>query len=113
MAGIILPWPPKGLHPNDRVHFMAKSRATKKARSWAFAATREAKAVAPEDGRIAVEITFHPSNNRARDKDGLLSSAEAYLDGISDALDVNDSRFDPVPVIGVKVDGGRVVVRIG
>jgi len=113
MAGIVLPWPPKGLHPNDRVHFMAKSRAAKKARAWAFAAAREAKAVAPADGRISVVLTFHPANNQKRDKDGLLSSAKAYLDGIADALNVNDSRFDPVPVIGDKVAGGRVVVRIG
>ena len=36
MITIELPWPPRELSPNSRAHYMAKHRATKRARAHAY-----------------------------------------------------------------------------
>jgi hypothetical protein len=43
-------------------------------------------------GDIKVTVAFRPPRKNV-DDDGVLSSCKAYLDGISDALGVNDNRF--------------------
>lgn len=111
-----LPWPAKILHPNARPHWANKARATKEARRigyfLALAASRERPSSSwPE--RIQVKLTFHPPSNRTRDRDGLLANCKAYLDGVADALGVNDSRFDPMPPkIADIVIHGKVIVEI-
>ena len=53
----------------------------------------------PEGARVRIDIWFVPKTRRKRDKDNLLAACKHYLDGISDAIGVNDYRFDPVPAI--------------
>lgn len=48
---------------------------------------------APADGPIHVTLTFYPPDKRRRDLDGCISACKAYLDGLADALGVDDSRF--------------------
>jgi crossover junction endodeoxyribonuclease RusA len=110
---IELPWPHPTLSPNGRAHFMAKSRMTKKARAWANLATKAANLSVPAEGRIRVILTFYPSISRNRDKDNLLASCKAYLDGMAEALGVNDSRFDPVVFIAEKAKSPKIVVTLG
>lgn len=102
---IHLPWPDRELHPNARRHYMTKARAAKKARALAHWAVEDhfrrrfitpkkrLDAIQPLTAGCDVKITFHPPDNRRRDTDGMLSACKAYLDGIADAIGVDDSRF--------------------
>lgn len=113
MTAIRLPWPPATLSPNNRAHWAAKAKAGKRAHEAAFYATKEAKATAPATGDIVLSITAHPPHNRAYDRDNLLARLKKPLDGIADALGVNDVRFAPLPVeIGERKPAGEIVVRI-
>ena len=109
-----LPFPPRALHPNSRVHWAARAKATKQAREdaawWARAAgvkpMRKAKP-------LVVFLTFFPPDKRRRDWDGAVSSCKAYFDGIADALGVDDSNFRPGVIRwGEPRDGGVVRIEI-
>ena len=53
--------------------------------------------VAPE-GEIRLTITFVMPDKRLRDTDNCLAAAKAGLDGMADALGVNDRQFQPVTI---------------
>ena len=108
---VVLPWPHKSLSPNARVHHLAKGREVKKHRQWARWATPARLHVEAE--RLSVAVTFNPPDERRRDRDNLMASVKSFLDGIADALGIDDSRFDlQAPVIGPVVKNGRVVVEV-
>jgi len=94
MVAVELPWPDRRLHPNARVHWAAKAKAVKQARTdaawWAKAAgVRPSKAQA-----LNVSVVFFPPDKRRRDTDGMLSACKAYIDGIADAIGVDDSAWN-------------------
>ena len=62
--------------------------------------------------RIRVRLTFKPPNNNKHDIDGCLSANKHALDGVADALQVDDSRFELELHKGEKIKGGMVVVEI-
>ncbi len=72
----------------------------------------EAKLRAPAEGDIIIHLTLHPPVRRRHDRDNGLSRCKALLDGIADALRVNDSRFKPTAEFGAPVEGGSVVLEI-
>lgn len=96
MIVLHLPWPSKDLFPNARVHWARKARAVKRARSDA-AWLALSNGVRTHDFKDAealdVGLIFIPPDNRQRDTDGMISSVKSYLDGISDVVGVDDSRF--------------------
>lgn len=108
---ISLPWPPKELSPNARVHYMAKSRAVKAARQQAWALILEAMGCAPK-GKL-LTVTFNPPDRRQYDFDNLISRTKAMQDGIADALGCNDHTFRPDYRLGNPTKGGAVVIEIG
>jgi crossover junction endodeoxyribonuclease RusA len=112
---ITLPWPSPKLHPNQRVHWAQKAHAAKKARADAKMCTFQAMVRTPVVyvGRIPVAITFHPPDKRRRDTDGMLSALKSSLDGVADALGVDDNLFDLSLTVGEPVKGGEVVVTVG
>jgi len=114
MMRIVLPWPPKELSPNARPHHMAKRRALNKARSWGFAAAKEARvSIAAGDVPVILTVTFCPKTRNKVDQDNAMASCKAYFDGIADALGVNDSLFRfREPVMAEPVKGGQVIVEI-
>ena len=115
---ITLSYPDKVLSPNARAHWAATARAKKKAReaaSWATISAAGSKAnLAPYAAheRLAVAIAFYPPDNRRRDMDNALASLKAALDGISDALGLDDSRFDIVPRMMASDGAARVEVLL-
>lgn len=115
---IELPWPPKELSPNARIHHMEKAKATKAYREtayWLTAAHGEFRGAAnllPE-GEVKLRIEFYPPDRRRRDLDGMFSSIKAGLDGIADAICVNDQRFGFDISRRPPVKNGRVVITIG
>jgi len=110
-----LPWPDKVLNPNSRAHWRRRSKVVKTARTTAKILTLVAlgdRAQVPASHGL--KITMHPPDARRRDQDNAISSCKSLLDGVADALGVNDSRFVLDTVEWGDVEpGGRVAVRIG
>lgn len=115
MISIVLPWPSRTLHPNSRPHWAAKAKAVKKARNDAAWCAREA-GIRRGDPDIpaALKVTavFSPPDNRRRDVDGMLSSIKSYLDGISDIIGVDDSKWQIAMRRGDPVKHGLVTIEI-
>lgn len=105
---IELPWPPRELHPNARPHFHVKAKAAKSYRESAYWLT---KAALPEGGNV-LRIQFLPPDRRRRDLDGMLSSIKSGIDGIADAMEVDDHMFDFNLSRGAPVKGGKVIVEV-
>lgn len=113
MEGVItLPWPDKALHPNARVHWAAKAKAAKAARTAAGWAAKVARVRVEGEGRVTLNILFKPPSRRRHDIDNCLAACKSALDGIADALGINDCRFRFVLEIGEPVKGGVVVVGV-
>lgn len=112
MTAITLPWPSPKLSPNARHHWAVKSSITKAARHSACYATKAPGVRIEHDGPIALRVTFHAPDKRHRDRDNCIASCKAYMDGIADALGVNDRRFEPTYAWGDPVRGGAVVVTL-
>ncbi len=106
---VTLPWPPKELNPNARTHFHAKAKIAKVYREAAYWTVYGAK---QPPNPVTLSITFHAPDKRKRALDNMLSSIKAGLDGIADALGVNDERFALILRRAEPVKGGRVTVVI-
>jgi crossover junction endodeoxyribonuclease RusA len=110
-----LDWPAAGLSPNARLHWSRKSRLVKSARKAAWGATLEkfgASPHLPKGTRVHLDMVFCPPDRRRRDFDNCISSMKASLDGISDALGVDDRHFVPTFSMGEPVKGGAVLVTV-
>ena len=96
MTVITVPFPPSTLSGHAKgKHYYAKARTTAQWRQWACQAALAAKASAPEgNGDIPILIRFIPPNRRG-DRVNFPNRVKAVIDGIADALKVNDSRFLP------------------
>lgn len=111
MNTVSLPWPPKELSPNARVHWAKLAKAKKQYRQVAFWLAKEAKLQAPAKELIRVDLTFFAPTKHARDRDNLLASMKAGLDGLADALGIDDQCFDPKVHIAEQT-GCTVQVRL-
>lgn len=99
---VMLPFPDRRLNPNSSKgkHWAATVALRKSARIDATLLTRAAGKewrFAP-DAEIALTITFIQPDRRARDRDNLLAACKPMLDGVADALGINDSQFEPVTI---------------
>lgn len=115
---IRLAWPPKELNPNARVHFHQKARAAKAYRDSAYWLAKSSPVDSgnneynEDETQITLQIQFLPPDKRKRDLDNMLSSIKSGLDGIADALCINDQRFALNISRGAPVKGGKVMVAI-
>lgn len=110
---VTLPWPPKELSPNARVHWAKKAKAVKSARDYGFIQAKGSKITIPNVEKLHVWWAFYPPDKRKRDDDNLLASCKAFRDGIADALGVNDHKFiSHIELKDEVVRGGVVVVKI-
>lgn len=113
-----LPFPDRRLNPNSSKgkHWAATVALRKAARVDAALLTKAAGAsgIFTPGQELALVITFIQPDRRARDRDNLLAACKPMLDGVADALGVNDSQFEPMTIrreYGKKP--GAVVVEIG
>ena len=97
-----LPFPDRRLNPNSSKgkHWASTVALRKSARAGAaLLATVAAAGHRFEPGaELALVITFVQPDRRARDRDNLLAACKPMLDGLADALGVNDSQFEPVTI---------------
>lgn len=111
-----LPWPAPELSPNKRLHWRAKAQYQQAAHKTGWAITRKwLETNRPTFGAtFPVTLTFCPPDKRGRDLDNLVASEKHFLDGIADALDVDDRRFRPVTADwGDVCKLGKVIITIG
>jgi len=110
---VVLPWPDRMLSPNARVHWSQKAKVVRAARNAAWALSLEAKVPRMSvSARPRVEIEFCPPDRRRRDTDNCIASAKASMDGLADALGVDDSRFISTYRMADPVKGGAVIVTV-
>lgn len=108
-----LPWPARALSPNVRVHWSVEAKAKKKYRRDCYYATRAAKASASASESVTLSFTFYPPHNRGYDKDNLIAQMKSGIDGIADALGIDDKHFHLGAVeLGERIEGGVVRVLI-
>jgi crossover junction endodeoxyribonuclease RusA len=108
MIAISLPWPDARLSPNGRGHWRVSHEAKQTAKANAFWIAKEAIGQAIARRPVHVAITFHPKSKRRQDDDNMLASNKAALDGVAQALGVDDSEWSISIKRGEPVKGGRV-----
>ena len=64
------------------------------------------------DGKITLSIIFHAKTRRAYDLDNALASIKSGLDGVADALGVDDSRWALRIEKGEPVQRGMIIIKI-
>jgi crossover junction endodeoxyribonuclease RusA len=112
MMTVTLGWPSRALSPNARTHWAALARARKAARKEGFYAARAAGVLAGVSS-VCIQVTFVPPDARRRDCDNLVSQIKGQIDGISDAIRIDDSRWIwAAPVMAAPEKPGRVVVTL-
>jgi crossover junction endodeoxyribonuclease RusA len=113
-----LPWPPSVLHPNQAPRNLAAVWSAKKRhrRACKDATDRVLRrlAVPPVPaGLIRCWVVFHPPDQRHRDVLNLAAAIKYAVDGVAEALEVNDRRMRPwVLDFGAPAPGGRIDLRL-
>lgn len=113
MNKITLPWPPKQLNPNARVHWSKKARVGKKYRRECYILAKQEDVELPKTDKLHLFVDFYQPDHRNRDQDNMEAAMKSAYDGIADALGVNDSRFIIHPFVRDDVvKGGKVTITI-
>lgn len=112
---LTLPWPPSCLWPNAkrRSHWSKYAGPTKAYQKTCWALALAAGAARRNDPAPHLSLTFNPPDRRSRDLDGMLGAFKTGLDGIANALRVDDSAFSLSLRKGEIVKGGAVCVVVG
>jgi crossover junction endodeoxyribonuclease RusA len=113
---VTLPWFPKELRRNNNVHWGTKAKYTRIYRTECWAQTRQALGLVNLKGdfKVTLRLTFYPPSRRQYDLDNCVASMKAGLDGVADALQVNDHRFHLEPFMSDEIGGFiKIDIRIG
>lgn len=113
MSIYTLAWPHPDLSPNARVHWARLAKAKKAYRTssaWRVLSQGGKKLTAKS---LQVRVSFVPPDRRKRDKDNMLAAIKAGLDGVADALGVDDSAWELTIAPVLPPDGNpRVIVEV-
>jgi crossover junction endodeoxyribonuclease RusA len=113
-TSVTLPWPPPELSPNGRCHWRVKAKAGKKYKSDVFYLCKAAGLEMPDEAqKLHVWLDFFPPDKRCRDEDNAYHSAKFLLDGLAEALGINDKHFVLHPFFHHDEIGGKIVVNVG
>lgn len=107
---ILLPWPPRSLSPNERVHWAVKSRVTLQYKTACYALLQAHKPFLR--GQYKFTITFCPPDNRRRDADNIISAFKAGQDALSLVTGVDDSKFVVTYARGPVTPQGAVRIAV-
>lgn len=108
MIELMLGWPPSDLSPNKRLHWskVAKVKAAYREACWAL--TLEQYRIRTErvpTGNLHLVLEFVPPDRRSYDRDNLVARMKSGLDGVADALKINDKQFT---TLTARVDAGQI-----
>jgi crossover junction endodeoxyribonuclease RusA len=98
---ITLDFPPADLFPNrskGKHWAVTHSSKTTYRESSYWATKQQAKGWKHAGGDLHLTLTFYMPDKRHRDADNCLAAAKAGLDGMADALGVNDRHFQPITI---------------
>jgi crossover junction endodeoxyribonuclease RusA len=113
MTDIILPFPDFRLSPNKRLDRRGLTGARNIARNTGFFAIKEAGLRVPDRTPLHMTLTFCPPDGRRRDMDNCLSASKPVVDGMFEALGVDDSNIRRITIErGKPVRGGQTIARI-
>lgn len=90
---LTLPWPPKELSPNARLHWAKLAKAKRAYRDACAWTAKQQGAKQIDADKLHLSLTFHAPTRRAYDLDNALARMKAGLDGLADVLAVDDSRW--------------------
>ena len=97
MIEIQLPWPPSALSPNARTHWAAFAKEKKKFRNLCDIITLDQIGVGvtldDDDAGYVLDLEFFRPTMRSYDADNLMFRMKSGIDGMCDALSINDKRF--------------------
>ena len=93
MLIITLPWPPAGLSPNARNHWSKLAKLKKQYREACAWSAASQGAYPMQADKLHLTLTFVPPTRRAYDLDNALARMKSGLDGLADALRVDDSKW--------------------
>lgn len=116
---IELGWPAKELSPNTPVHYMKLNRFKNAAKTEAGWATKFAiqndRDWEPAAETVSVNLIAHPPKHwNTGDRDNFAARCKAHLDGIANALGINDKHFgSPTVTWADKTEHGKLIVSIG
>ncbi len=108
---VIFPWFLKELKPNWTGHYMQKAKAKAIYRAECAKLTQSAMNSTKRD-YTELHLTFYKPNNRHMDLDNMLSSMKSGIDGMCDALEINDKQFSKITIDRANEIGGYVVVEL-
>ena len=111
MIDLTLPWPPKELSPNARIHFMALAKAKKSYREACAWTAKSQGAVKIDAKALHVSLEFFPPDKRGYDLDNLLARCKALCDGLADVIGVDDRHWS-LALKRSDTVGGFVKVRV-
>jgi crossover junction endodeoxyribonuclease RusA len=111
MNSVTLPWPPKELSPNARIHWSKKSKAAKAYRASCHLLTKQSGMAVDWEGDVHAWIDFYPPDKRHRDDDNMIAAFKAGRDGMADALGIDDKRIRIHPYVKEQI-GGMVKIRL-
>ena len=113
---IELEFPSASLFPNRKngLHWAVTQKTKKEYRDSAFWLTKQqATNWTHAGGDVALVLIFEMPDKRQRDADNCLAAAKAGLDGMADALGIDDRHFQPVMVF--RLSGkkpGKLIVGV-
>jgi len=109
-----IPWPDRRLSPNAREHWAVTSKLKRvyRARCRAIGELAGLGYLRGSENAVRVDLMFFPPDKRARDWDNMLASMKAGLDGLADAMGVDDSKWRVGFEVVEPVKGGRVMVEV-
>ena len=116
MIKLVLGWPPSDLSPNKRLHWTKLAAAKKQYRKDCETLSKEQLKKyklkeLPE--KLVLEMTFIPPDKRNYDRDNLVARMKSGIDGLADAMRINDKRFNTViSTMDQNYLGGFVRIRI-
>lgn len=108
---ITLPWPPSSLSGHNTGHWSTKAKVIATHRAWAFHAMRAEKISVPGEGDIRIMFRFFPPDNRG-DRTNYPNKLKPYIDGLAEALNINDRRFLPSYEFMQPEKPGRIEVEV-
>lgn len=111
VLSITLPWPPKELSPNARLHWSKLAKAKKSYRHVCAVQAKVQGAKRIQADKLHLSLTFYPPTRRAFDLDNALARMKSGLDGLADVLEVDDRHWS-LSIARADEVGGMVKVEV-
>lgn len=93
VAYVRISWPSRPLWANDRSPRWQQAQAVKAYRREAWAASMLAGVKKLREVRPMLTFNFYPPDRKSRDMQSMPHTQKAAVDGVQDALGINDAKF--------------------